>query len=95
MICYKKRYLQCVIWLMALILLFTCVVLVQTSIDRFAHRDQEEKLLYLPSGKYLKPASLGFDTLVADLLWIKAIGYFGGHYLTDRSYKLVGIIFPV
>jgi len=72
---------------MALILLFTCVVLVQISIDRSVHQDQEEKLLYLPSGKYLKPASLGFDSLIADLLWIKAIGYFGGHYLTDRSYK--------
>ena len=28
-----------------------------------------------------------FESLVADMLWIKAIGYFGGHYLTDRSYK--------
>ena len=45
-----------------------------------------ENLLYLPSGKFLKPAALGFDELLADLLWVKAVNYFGGHYFTDKRY---------
>lgn len=45
-----------------------------------------EDLKYLPSGKFLKPAALGFDELLADLLWVKAVTYFGGHYLTDKQY---------
>jgi hypothetical protein len=56
-------------------------------IDQSHQQDKDERLLYLPSGRFLRPACLGFDSLVADLLWIKAISYFGGHYLTDRSYK--------
>jgi len=46
----------------------------------------QEKLLYIPSGKYLKPLTLGYFSLVADMLWLKAISYFGGHALTDRQY---------
>ena len=42
--------------------------------------------MYLPSGNFLKGAALGYDEMLADLLWIKAIGYFGGHARTDRNY---------
>jgi tetratricopeptide (TPR) repeat protein len=45
-----------------------------------------ENLLYLPTGENLKVMSLGFRSLLADALWVKAIGYFGGHNLTDREY---------
>lgn len=75
------------VWFIVLILLFLCIYSIQVHIDNSYQQDREERLLYLPSGKFLKPACLGFESLVADLLWIKAIGYFGGHYLTDRSYK--------
>jgi len=47
---------------------------------------QIESLLYLPSGKYLKPLSLGYNQVVADLLWIQTISYFGGHFLSDQEY---------
>jgi hypothetical protein len=30
--------------------------------------------------------SLGFRSVLADALWVKAIGYFGGHSLTDKEY---------
>lgn len=45
-----------------------------------------EDLKYLPSGKFLKGAALSYDELLADILWIKAIGYFGGHAVTDQNY---------
>ena len=75
------------IWFLTLCLLFFCIYGIQTFIDHSFYRDKEERLLYIPSGKFLKPICIGFDNFVADLLWIKAIGYFGSHYLTDRSYK--------
>ncbi|MGA1844479.1 MAG: tetratricopeptide repeat protein [bacterium] len=77
---------RCIIWILALLLLFLAVYSLQTSIDHSFKRSREEGLMYLPTGRFLKPLCLGFDSLAADLLWIKAIGYFGGHYLTDRSY---------
>ena len=42
--------------------------------------DLEQRILYLPSGELLAPACLGFDGMVADLLWIRAIMYFGSHH---------------
>ncbi|HIE64819.1 MAG: hypothetical protein ABGX83_07535 [Nitrospira sp.] len=47
---------------------------------------EQESLLYLPSGKYLKLLVLGYDQVLADLLWIKTIDYFGDHYVTDKEY---------
>ncbi|MDC4223415.1 MAG: hypothetical protein MPW15_04075 [Candidatus Manganitrophus sp.] len=48
--------------------------------------EQVESLLYLPSGKYLKPLAFGYDQLLADLLWMKTISYFGGHFMSDKQY---------
>lgn len=54
-------------------------------VSRFPERNMEN-LLYLPTGQGLKVVSMGFQSLLADVLWMKAIGYFGGHNLTDRNY---------
>ena len=45
------------------------------------------ELLFFPSGRLLKPACLGFDTLVADLCWVRALQYYGLHRLTDHRYE--------
>lgn len=55
--------------------------------------DVEVELMYFPSGKFLEIASLGYETLVADLLWLKGIQYYGEHRRTDRSYPLAEHIF--
>jgi len=47
---------------------------------------QIESILYLPSGKYLKYLTLGYNQVVADLLWIKTVSYFGSHFMTDQQY---------
>jgi len=60
---------------------------VQRRIETISPSNSPETLLYLPSGKYLKPLVLGFDQAAADLLWLKVIGYFGDHYLTDKNYQ--------
>lgn len=45
-----------------------------------------EQFLYLPSGRHTKALTLGFSNLAADVLWVRAVGYFGGHLLTDGEY---------
>ena len=45
-----------------------------------------EVYMHIPSGEFLKPLTLGFNQLVADYFWIKTIGYFGGHLMSDRNY---------
>jgi hypothetical protein len=39
-----------------------------------------DEIRYLPSGDSLKAASLGFETLIADLLWVKAVLLFGDRF---------------
>ncbi|MCG8550281.1 MAG: hypothetical protein MI799_07760 [Desulfobacterales bacterium] len=51
--------------------------------------------MYLPSGTFLRGAALGYDEMLGDLLWIKAVGYFGGHAETDRNYTWLSHLLDV
>lgn len=74
----------------AAVFLLTVLLLLQAGLQHsFARRypaKNIENLLYLPKGEGLKIMSLGFRSLMADVLWMKAIGYFGGHTFTDQQY---------
>ena len=72
---------------LCLISLFLCVRGLQNTIDRIKeNRPSEPKLLYLPYHKNVNKFSLGFSEIIGDILYIKAINYFGEHYLSDKSY---------
>lgn len=45
-----------------------------------------EELLHLPNKEVLKAMSLGYREFVADLVWIRAVGYFADHLHSDRKY---------
>jgi hypothetical protein len=42
--------------------------------------------VYLPRAEYLRPMSLGWQNVLADILWFRTISYFGEHYRSDRTY---------
>jgi len=42
--------------------------------------------IYLPRAELLRPFSLGYHNVLADILWFRAISYFGEHYRSDRTY---------
>lgn len=45
-------------------------------------------LLYLPSGRYLKVVSLGFDPILADALYLWSIQYYSNYRIEDRYSNL-------
>lgn len=45
------------------------------------------KFLYLPSGKFLKGATLAYDEMLADFLWIKAIAIYANKLLTKQDFE--------
>jgi len=49
-------------------------------------------LLYLPSGKYLRVASLGYASVAADVLYLWSIQYYSNFQIEDR-YKYVDHIY--
>jgi tetratricopeptide (TPR) repeat protein len=55
--------------------------------------DIVEELTYFPSGRFLRIASLGYQALASDLLWLKGIQYYGEHRRGDKYYPLADHIF--
>ena len=68
--------------LLPLALLLPAVPWTQARIDREigTFRAQEE-VLYLWSGEQVKRLSPGFETLAADIYWLRTVQYFGGERL--------------
>jgi len=50
-----------------------------------AGRATQDSLMYLPNGRYLKFASLGFDSLMADVMYLWAIQYYADYERGDRK----------
>lgn len=50
--------------------------------------DGPAPLLYLPSGRYLKVVSLGFDPILADALYLWSIQYYSNYRIEDRYTNL-------
>ena len=51
---------------------------------------------HLPSGKHVKTAVFGYDTVSAHVLWLRSIQYFGGIYRSaGREYKPILHLFDV
>ena len=63
----------------------------QTEVEqrRFEWPPKEE-LLHLPSDDVLRVMSLGYREFVADLVWVRAVGYFADHMGSDRKYHWLG-----
>jgi tetratricopeptide (TPR) repeat protein len=59
---------------------------------RSAGRAAIAPLLYLPSGRYLRVASLGFDGIAADALYLWSIQYYSNYRIEDR-YRYVEHIY--
>jgi hypothetical protein len=81
-----KRIARQFLMAAAIVLLGVAQALSQAGFERRNPYRHIENILYLPQSGHLKEMSLGYRTVLADILWIKAIGYFGGHNLTDQEY---------
>lgn len=84
-----------IITIFVILILITSLFFISFHIDNKYQVPVIENMLYLPSGKFLKGAALGFDEMLADLLWIKAIGYFGSHAVTDQDYSWLSHILDI
>ncbi len=79
---------------LALLLLFACAGFASLKLmtDRITRKKiPGASVIYLPSGKYLKYATLGYSTLAADLIYIWAIQYYSTPTIVDRFQNLFHI----
>lgn len=78
-----------------LVLLFSSAVFMglKTRIDRIPRKKVPgSSIIYIPSGKYLKYASFGHSSFLADLIYLWAIQYYGDYSIPDRFNYLEHIL---
>lgn len=64
--------------------------LVVRCLDRLAAESASAEALYITSPRALKSLSLGYNTLLADIYWTRAVQYFGGkHHEHATRYELL------
>ncbi len=84
--------------LMVWVVLLVCIggwIMPQVSIDyRRARWSDPDVLLFLPTGEYLSAASLGYQALIADALYLWSIQYYG-HQVASEGRQYLWRIFDV
>jgi tetratricopeptide (TPR) repeat protein len=68
---------------------FSSVLLLQ-QVDRVRSGATLQEFLYISSPKMLKRLSLGYEGLLADIYWTRAVQYYGGlHHTGGGTYQLL------
>ena len=52
-------------------------------------------ILYVRSGEFMKRAALSYDSLLADVYWIRAVQHFGGTKLSTDPRKQYDLLYPL
>jgi tetratricopeptide (TPR) repeat protein len=74
--------LQTTILIIVVTQLLFAVFLLQRRFDRqFGDYRATEEILYIDNGVALKKALIGFESIAADLYWLRTVQYFGGKRL--------------
>ena len=79
-----------------LLVFLLSAVLSLRQVDHLRTGSSLQEVLYISSPKVLKRLSLGYDGLMADIYWTRAVQYFGGHFhVGDSQYKLLGPLLDI
>ncbi|HTO90924.1 MAG TPA: hypothetical protein VMJ70_07320 [Candidatus Sulfotelmatobacter sp.] len=86
------------VWAAWSVALFSGAMAMQLA--HFAYRDLPRpqplaELSYYPSGVALRPATLGHAESAADLAWLRAVQYYGGHRLGDNQFAKMEHVFTI
>ncbi|MGQ9618823.1 MAG: tetratricopeptide repeat protein [Candidatus Aminicenantia bacterium] len=83
------------IFLLLFILTLLLALSTQISIEKIPRKKKPGwSVMYLPSGKFMKALSLGNTNLLADLIYIWAIQYYGNYSIEER-FEYLDKIFEV
>ncbi|MBI5191545.1 MAG: hypothetical protein HZA22_12865 [Nitrospirae bacterium] len=75
---------------LVLVALAGTICSLQLRIDASKGEDEVvEEFMRLPDAEYLKAVSLGFDEMVADVLWLKAVQHMGERRISGRGYDWI------
>ncbi|MBV8052449.1 MAG: hypothetical protein JOZ80_14765 [Acidobacteriaceae bacterium] len=79
--------------LLACLVISACVL---HHLDHIRAQATLEEVLYIPSPKIVRRLSLGYDGLLADVYWTRAVQYFGTkHYHHENDYGLLAPLLEI
>lgn len=79
------------------IVCLAAAIVVQFTRDRAYPRNDPDtkKLLYIQSPEALKRIALGYDAILADVYWIRAIQHYGGDRLNRGGARRYELLYPL
>ena len=90
-----SRHITVVAAGLLLVCLLTSVLLLQ-QVDRMRSTATLQEVLYISSPRTLKRLSLGYDGLLADIYWTRAVQYFGSkHFAGSQHYDLLAPLLEI
>jgi hypothetical protein len=79
-----------------LILAMAVSILLLRRIDEMRTGATLEEVLFIPSAKALKRMSLGYEGLLADIYWTRAVQYFGSrHHVGAKNFQLLAPLLEI
>jgi tetratricopeptide (TPR) repeat protein len=70
--------------------LVAALVAATVWVQPFVSRPYLHTNLYLPSGRFVEQASLGYHELASDMVWFQAVQYYGGYALSQHDLAYFG-----
>ena len=80
-------------WMLALFFGVASYGMARTASQLVPHPHALEELSYYPSGAHLGVATLGHSESAADIAWLRAVQYYGGHRFTDNRFVRMEHVF--
>jgi tetratricopeptide (TPR) repeat protein len=85
----RKGGSSTVVILLVLVLSAAGIVSLKREVERIPRKKiPGASIIYIPSGKYLKYATFGYSSLVADLIYLWSIQYYTTYTIVDRFQNL-------
>jgi hypothetical protein len=83
-------------FLCALAAMLALAVALQIIRDRaFAYSGVDKHVLYVSSGEVVRRAALSYDTLLADVYWIRALQHYGGERQKPERERRYDLLYPL
>ena len=84
------------IFIASLIAMLAVAVALQIVRDRaFAYAAAEKQVLYVSNAEVMRRAALSYDTLLADVYWIRALQHYGGERQKPRFARRYDLLYPL
>lgn len=92
-----RRNLRSIGWALAVFACATTMVVAQArwAVARRPRPEPLAELSYYPSGTWLIQAAMGDATTWADLMWLRAVQYYGLHRETDNTFLQMAHVFDI